>query len=168
LFFVLMLACFRLLQAQVTTKYGDEVSTLDGIMKAYYDVVTVKKGGKVSYERDSLLHITNAGVGMLQIDKEGKTVLQYITLKEYHRLSDAYLEKNGFDEKEINRKLEKFGNIYHVWSTYESRNTADGPVIERGINSVELFFDGKRFWITSWIFDSERRDNPIPKEYLEK
>lgn len=163
-----MLACFRLLQAQVTTKYGDEVSTLDGIMKAYYDVVTVKKGGKVSYERDSLLHITNAGVGMLQIDKEGKTVLQYITLKEYHRLSDAYLEKNGFDEKEINRKLEKFGNIYHVWSTYESRNTADGPVIERGINSVELFFDGKRFWITSWIFDSERRDNPIPKEYLEK
>ncbi len=153
--------------AQVTTKYGDNVGTLDGIMKAYYDVVTVKKGEKVSYERDSLLHIKNAGVGMVSVDKNGKSVLHYITLKEYHKQSDAFLERNGFDEKEISRKVEQFGAIYHVFSTYESRNEASGPVIERGINSVELYFDGTRFWITSWIFDSERKDNPIPKAYLE-
>lgn len=30
-------------KAQVITKFGDNVSTLDGIVKAYYDVVTVKK-----------------------------------------------------------------------------------------------------------------------------
>ena len=154
--------------AQVVNKYGDNVSTLNGIIKAYYDVVTVKKGGKVSYQRDSLLHWPNVNVGWGGLTKSGKTTFRYVSLKEYHHLSDASLEKNGFDEHEISRKVEKFGSIYHVWSTYESRNDANGPVIERGINSIELFFDGARFWILGWFFDGERKNNPIPKEYLTK
>ncbi|HEY2580245.1 MAG TPA: hypothetical protein VGI43_00475 [Mucilaginibacter sp.] len=154
--------------AQVITKYGDNVSTLDGIMKAYYDVVTVKKGEKASYERDSLIHWPNVNVGWSGKTKDGKSTFHYVSLKEYHRLSDPVLERDGFDEREISRKVEKFGSIYHVWSTYESRNTANGPVIERGINSIELFYDGARFWILGWFFDSERKDNPIPAEYLPK
>ncbi|HVX48818.1 MAG TPA: hypothetical protein VHB48_01625 [Chitinophagaceae bacterium] len=153
--------------AQVVTAYGDTVSTLSGIMKAYYDVVTVNKGGKVSYERDSCLHIKKAGVGIISHGKDGKPALHYITLKEYHKRSDTQLEKDGFDEREISRKVEQFGNMYHVWSTYESRNTAGGPVIERGINSIELFFDGTRFWITSWTFDNESKNNPLPEKYLQ-
>ncbi|MEO3404256.1 hypothetical protein AAFN85_10155 [Mucilaginibacter sp. CAU 1740] len=153
-------------KAQVITKHGDNVSTLDGIMKAYYDVVTVKKGEKVSFERDSLLHIPDAHVGSGYIDKQGKQQFSYMTLKQYHKLADPSLSKEGFDEREIARRVEKFGSIYHVWSTYESRNTHDGPVTERGINSIELFYDGTRFWILGWFYDGERKDNPIPEEYL--
>jgi hypothetical protein len=36
----------------------------------------------------------------------------------------------------------------------------------RGINSIELFWDGKRWWIASAVWDDERPDNPIPREYL--
>jgi hypothetical protein len=57
-------AAIRPASAQVLTKYGDNVSTLDGIMKAYYDVVTVKKGEKPSYQRDSSLHIPDPRCGM--------------------------------------------------------------------------------------------------------
>jgi hypothetical protein len=137
-------------------------------MKAYYDVVTIKKGGKVSYERDSLIHWPNVNVGWTGQGKSGKTMFHYVSLKEYHRLSDALLEKDGFYEKEISRKAEHFGGIYHVFSTYESRNTPGGKVIERGINSIELFFDGNRFWILGWFFDAERKGNPIPAKYLTK
>jgi hypothetical protein len=152
--------------AQVTTKFGDNVSTLDGIMKAYYDVVTVKKGEKASYERDSLLHWPTVNVGMTNVNKNGKLSFQYMSLKEFHRLSDPYLEKEGFYEHEISRKVDHFGAIYHVFSTYESRATAEGPVTERGINSIELYNDGTRFWILGWFFDAERKGNPIPAEYL--
>ncbi len=154
--------------AQVITKYGDNVSTLNGIIKAYYDIVTVKKGGKVFYERDSLIHWPNVNIGAVSISKSGKPVMHYISLKEYHRLSDPSLEKDGFDEREISRKVEKFGSIYHVWSTYESRNEPNGPIIDRGINSIELFYDGTRFWVMGWIYDSESKNNPIPAEYLKK
>ncbi len=152
--------------SQVKTTFGDEVGTLDGIIKAYYDVVTVKKGEKISYERDSLLHVPNAAVGMAQKDKKGKVTLRLITLKQFHQNSDASLEKDGFYEREISRKVENFGAIYHVWSTYETKNVADGPVIERGINSIELYFDGTRFWILSWIFDNESNNQRIPEKYL--
>ncbi len=151
---------------QVKTAFGDEVGTLDGIIKAYYDVVTVKKGEKVSYERDSCLHVPNALVGSAQKGRGGKVSLKLITLKQFHQASDAFLEKDGFWEREISRRVENFGAIYHVWSTYETKNVEDGPVIERGINSIQLYFDGTRFWILSWIFDNESKEQPIPKKYL--
>jgi len=154
--------------AQVIDKFGDNTGSLDGIMKAYYDVVSVKKGEKPSYERDSVLHYGNVQVGWAVKTKSGKMAFKYISLKEYHRLSDDGAALQGFDEREISRKVEKFGAIYHVWSTYESRNTKAGPVIDRGINSIELFYDGTRFYILGWFFDEERKDNPIPPEYLKK
>ncbi|WP_426668868.1 hypothetical protein ACPPVU_21905 [Mucilaginibacter sp. McL0603] len=166
LMLILLTSLLQIANAQPITKYSDNVSTLNGIIKAYYDVVTVKKGGKVSYERDSLIHWPDVSVGSASINKNGKLTFHYMSLKEYHRRSDAYLEKDGFYEKEISRKVENFGSIYHVWSTYESRNEPGGPIIERGINSIELFFDGTRFWILGWFYDGERKDNPIPKKYL--
>jgi hypothetical protein len=164
--FIFLFAGLQLVRAQSPNKFGDNVTTLDGIVKAYYDVVTVDKGGKVSYERDSLLHWPNARVGSVSMTKSGKPAYHPLSLKEFHRLSDPEIEKEGFYEKEISRKVEKFGAICHVWSTYESRNSATGPVIERGINSIDLFFDGTRFWILAWSYDSERKNNPIPAEYL--
>lgn len=72
----------------------------------------------------------------------------------------------GFDEREIHRVTQRFGNIAHVFSTYETRAKPGGPILGRGINSIELFWDGKRWWIASAIWDDERPGNPIPKEYL--
>lgn len=158
----------RPLHAQTTIKFGDDVGTLNGIIKAYYEVVSVKQGEKPSYERDSLLHIPNAQIGFSSVGKDGKLILNMMSLKKYHDLSDDYLAKEGFDEKEISRKMEHFGSIYHVWSTYESRNKPGGEIIDRGINSIELYNDGTRFWIITWVYDSERKDNPIPKAYLTK
>jgi len=155
-------------KAQFIDKYGDNLSTLDGIMKAYYDVVTVKKGGKISFERDSLQHLPNVKVGWVTHPQNGTTGFKLVTLKEYHQHSDASLEKEGFYEHEISRKVENFGGIYHVWSTYESRNSPKGKVIARGINSIELYFDGKRFWILGWFFDGESKTNPLPSKYLTK
>ncbi len=155
-------------QAQKITRFGDNVGTLDGIIKAYYAVVTVKKGTRPSSERDSSLHIPGALVGGTNLGKDGKIIMHTMPLRQYHHLEDDEMAKTGFVEREIARKVEKFGSIYHVWSTYETRYVAGGRVIERGINTIELYFDGKRFWISSWFYDTERKDNPLPKEYLPK
>lgn len=166
---ILILLSGKHSSAQVLTKYGDDVSTLDGIMKAYYDVVTIKKGEKISHERDSLLHIPGALVGNVVAEKNNRVSLSYNSLKDWHKISDPQVEKTGFYEAEIGRKVEIFGGVYHVWSTYESRYESAGKVIDRGINSIELYFDGNRFWIITWVFDAERPgNNPIPAEYLKK
>ncbi len=139
-------------ETKLLTRFGDDVGTLDGIIKAYYDVVTVKKGEKVSYERDSLLHIAGVRVGSAGIAK-GVPVLHFTTLLQYHKESDAYMEKNGFYEHETARTVQNIRNIYHVWSAYEERNEPGGKIIGQGINSIELYYDGKRFWILGWFYD---------------
>jgi hypothetical protein len=54
----------------------------------------------------------------------------------------------------------------HIYSTYESRETKDGKPIDRGINSMEFFFDGERWWCVEIYWDAERSGNPIPEKYL--
>ncbi|HZI65270.1 MAG TPA: hypothetical protein VFF17_01780 [Thermoanaerobaculia bacterium] len=74
---------------------------------------------------------------------------------------------SGFFEREIARRTDCFGNVCHVFSTYESRRSpSDRKPFERGINSIQLVNDGKRWWIASVIWDAERPANPIPASYL--
>ncbi|MEO8349305.1 MAG: hypothetical protein ABI610_10365 [Acidobacteriota bacterium] len=74
---------------------------------------------------------------------------------------------SGFFEREIARRTDCFGNVCHVFSTYESRHSpSDTKPFERGINSIQLVNDGKRWWIASVAWDAERPANPIPAAYL--
>ena len=61
-------------------------------------------------------------------------------LTEQVPLTAIYSE--GLFEAEIGRIVEQYGNIAHAWSSYEVRNTPDGPTISRGISSVSMYFDG--------------------------
>ncbi len=73
----------------------------------------------------------------------------------------------GFFEREIARRTDCFGNVCQIFSTYESRHTeSDAKPFERGINSIQLVRDGKRWWIASVAWDAERTDNQIPPPYL--
>jgi hypothetical protein len=76
-------------------------------------------------------------------------------------------EPAGFVEREIGRRTDCFGNVCQIFSTYESKNAAsDEKPIQRGINSIQVVRDGRRWWIASVIWDVERPDNPIPAQYL--
>jgi hypothetical protein len=76
-------------------------------------------------------------------------------------------EAAGFFEREIARRTDCFGNVCQIFSTYESRHAASDPKpFERGVNSIQLVRDGKRWWIASVAWEAERPDNPIPPEYL--
>ena len=146
--------------------FAEDVKSVDAIIKAYYEVVSGPAGKKRDWQRDHYLHHPSAKIWIAGYDLNGKKSLRSMTLTQYHE-SAIGLVNTGFFEYEISRKERRFGNIVHVWSTYEWRLTANGEVGGRGINSIELFFDGERYWIVSWIFDNENEHNRIPDEYLQ-
>lgn len=153
-------------EAQVETAADpNDVSTLDDIIRAYYEVVSGPAGGTPDRARDHTLHLPNALVGVPGRDEHGAPALVTMTLDEYHDQSGGP-RPEGFFEKEIHRVVQRFGTVAHVMSTYASATTPDGEPFSRGINSIQLTWDGERWWIASWIFDSEREDNPIPREFL--
>lgn len=143
-----------------------DVATLDGLVAAYYDVISGPAGQQRQWSRDRTLYIPEIRFVAMSMGEDGKPVAHKMSHQEFVDASNAGLIKDGFYEKEIHRDTQRFGNIAHIFSTYDSRIKADGPVIARGINSIEAYWDGKRWWIASAIWDEERGDNPIPAEYL--
>jgi len=176
LFFLFLLAsCFLPAQAAAAGPHVDvatvspraeDVASVDGIMKAFYEVISGPAGQPRQWSRDRTLYIANIRFVAMSKDKAGHPVADVASHQDYVDSSDAFFLKNGFYETEIHRATQRFGNIVHVFSTYESRLKADGPVIARGINSLELFYDGKRWWIASVLWDDERANNSLPPEYL--
>lgn len=140
-----------------------DVQTIDGIIKAYYDVISGQAGQPRDWERDASLHHPDALITITGKDKNNNPYINTQTLSEYHK--SFGVPKSGFWEYEISREIQTFGNITHIWSTYETKEEKNGPVTQRGINSIQLYYDGSRWWILSWMYDNERTDNPIPKEY---
>lgn len=142
-----------------------DVATLDDIIRAYYEVVSGPAGEAPDRARDETLHIDGALVGIPGTDANGTPQLRTMTLAGYYEAAGG-VRTAGFFEKEINRTVQRFGNVAHVWSTYAASTTPEGEAFTRGINSIQLTWDGERWWIVGWIFDQERPGNPIPAEYL--
>jgi hypothetical protein len=146
----------------------EDVASMDAIIAALYDVISGPAGQPRDWNRFRSLFVAGArliptgrtpeGVARITVsDPEG-----YIT-----RSANALAQ--GFFEKEIARKVDRFGGVAHVFSTYEARRKADDTqLLARGINSIQLFNDGKRWWIVSIYWQAERPDSQIPAEYLPK
>lgn len=100
-------------------------------------------------------------------EQGGKIRATVMNHAQYVNGTNEFFVTEGFQEREINRVVRKFGNIAHVFSTYEF-SASDGKEKGRGVNSIELFWDGTRWWISSASWDEERPNNPIPKEFLPK
>ena len=72
----------------------------------------------------------------------------------------------GFIEGEINRVEERYGDIAHVFSTYEKHYWGDESVLGRGVNSFQTVRHDGRWWITAIIWDEPIGGEAIPERYL--
>jgi hypothetical protein len=92
------------------------------------------------------------------VDEQGRPVKKSMSLDEYSRDTKPFFAENAFYEIEMDRRIDLFGNIAHVWSKYEARRSPDDAEVERrGINSIQLFKDPDRGWrIIHMIWDNER------------
>lgn len=150
--------------AAVLPRPGD-VATLDGMIRAYYEVISGPAGKARDWARDRTLYIKDLRFVQVDLGRDGRPAPRITDHQQYVDLVDLPL-KAGFFETEIHRVTQRFGPIAHVWSTYECRQAEKGPVTARGINSIELFWDGNRWWIANAVWTDETKENPIPKSYL--
>ena len=155
----------KILEIPVVEARTEDVGSIDGIIKAFYEVVSGGINVPRQWSRDKTLYIPDIRfVGMSE--RGGRIVADVMSHQEYVEGSNDFFLKEGFLEKEIKRTTKKFGNMAQVFSTYEFSTSGKKKIIGRGLNSIEMFFDGKRWWISAVTWDEERPDNPMPKEFL--
>ena len=145
-----------------------DVASLDAIMKAVYDVISGDAGQKRDWDRlRSLFHKDAKLIPTGKNQQTGVTGARFLTPEDYIQRAGPNLEKDGFHERELARKVDQYGNIAHVFSTYVTfRKKDDKDPFMRGINSFQLLNDGKRWWVVSIYWLAETPDNPIPAKYL--
>jgi hypothetical protein len=146
----------------------EDVGTMDAILAALYDVISGPKGQARDWDRMRSLFVAEARLIPCIKNASGKMATRTLSVEDYIKRAGPSLEKNGFFESEIARKVDKFGHIAQVFSTYEGREAKDGPLIARGINSIQLFWDESRWWVVSIFWDVETPESLIPPEYRPK
>ena len=143
-----------------------DVSSVSAIITALYDANTNLVDQKRDSARFRSLFVpgalmmptfsfpgTAARIGMQSVD-------------DYIARAMRSQPRHGFSEWEIARTSHAYGNIMQVFSTYAARRDSSDKNPARGINSIQLFNDGTRWWIAGVLWDNERADKPIPAEYL--
>lgn len=144
-----------------------DVGSIDAIMKAVYDVISADAGQKRDWDRFRSLFHPDAKLIPTGKSQAGAGVARFWTPEEYITRAGPGLERDGFHERELSKKVEQYGTIAHVFSTYVTfRKKDDKDPFMRGINSFQLWNDGKRWWVISIYWLAETPDNPIPAKYL--
>jgi hypothetical protein len=144
-----------------------DVESLDAIMVAIYNVISGPAGDR-DWNRMRSLFLPEARFTAVRKNPDGTFSANSVTLDGYIERAGKYFREKPFYESELSRKVEQFGQEAHVFSTYQSREAPDAKPFARGINSIQLFNDGKRWWCVGIFWDSERPDNPLPAKYQTK
>ena len=152
----------------------EDVKSPEAILDAVYDVISGGKGQARDWYRMRSLFVPDSRLipainAPATTEKPAHVDAVILTIDDYIARSSGRTTANGFFEHSIHNKVEQFGNIVQIWSTYESRHNADDPKpFARGINSFQLLNDGQRYWIVNIFWDAESPAHPIPPQYLPK
>lgn len=155
--------------AQAPAANPRDVESIDAIMAAVYDVISGPAGQARDWDRFRSLMAPQARLIPTGINRAtGEAVLRAWTAEEYITEVGPRLERDGFYERELGRKMERYGNIVHLMSAYDSKRTLqDAQPFARGVNSFQLWFDGRRWWVVTIYWEAETPDTPIPAELLQ-
>jgi hypothetical protein len=151
------------LSSRVPAPKPNDVNSIDHIMFAIYDVISGPPGQR-DWNRFRSLFVPEGRLTST-VKREGSDSVRLFTVDDYVNGAGKYFLTNGFFESAIVNKVQRFGNVAQVFSSYQSRHAAaDAKPFTRGINSMQLFYDGKRWWVLSILWDEESPSNPLPTD----
>lgn len=152
--------------------YGKDVISIDAIINALYDVLCGPAGPR-DWNRERF--ITHPGARMMRglpadapAGEPPTPGLAIFSTEQFIEYATPRLLAEDFYEYETGRKVFRFGRLAHVISAYGSTRSLDQAPFARGINSVQLWFDGGRWWIMGVAWDWAGPENLVPAELLEK
>jgi hypothetical protein len=145
--------------AQTDARRAD-LGAIDAAVRGVYDVISGPPGQKRDFDR--MRAMFSPGATMRAIGPKG---VRGGTVEEYIARNSAILEKEGFTERELGRRVELWGGLATVWSAYDGR-TADGSFHERGINSFQLVKVDGRWLVASILWQEATPQQPLPADMI--
>ncbi|MGH7458210.1 MAG: hypothetical protein ACREKN_03885 [Longimicrobiaceae bacterium] len=143
-----------------------DVRSIDAIVAALYDVISGRVGEPRDWNRFRSLFHPQARLIPTGRDEDGDWRLRAITPEEYIESSGPVLLELGFVERELARRTHLWGNLAQLFSSYEAFQRGGDEPFMRGINAIQLWNDGTRWWVVSIMWQQESEEHPLTREYL--
>jgi hypothetical protein len=153
------------MEQAATPTSNNDVQTIEGLVNALYACVSGPAGSRDWPRFRHLFRPTGSLAWPTPIDPPGASLI-VLTVDQFVETVGPSMSATDNWERELSRRVERFNHIAHVFSTYEARRSVE-PTLSRGINSLQVFWDGQRWWITNIIFDFEGPAAPLPDVYVQ-
>jgi hypothetical protein len=131
-----------------------DFESAESIIRTMYALIS----GRTSEPRDwaRWRELNAPGARMIPIEKasDGSRIARVMSPDEFIESRSQFFLKEDFFEWETDREERRYGELAHVWSTYEAAHEPGGPIIRKGVNSIQLWNDGTRWWILSVAWDA--------------
>ena len=137
-----------------------DLAGIDAAIRGVYDVISGPPGQKRDF--DKMRAMFAPGATMKVIGPKG---LRGGTVEDYISRNAEILEKDGFTERELGRRVEVWGDLATAWSAYDGR-TSNGSFHERGINSFQLVKIDGQWRVASVLWQEETPEKPLPAELM--
>jgi hypothetical protein len=145
---------------------AEDVGSIEAIVSAVYDVISGPKGQPRDWGRMRSLFAPGARlIPCLPKGDDGRVAIRMMSLEDYISRSGPILEQRGFVERQVACRIDRFGHMAQVFSTYETRSDGKEAIAGRGINMMHLLWDEKRWWVVTIMWDAESPAQPIPADY---
>jgi hypothetical protein len=145
--------------------YDKDVKTKENIVHALYEVISGTPEQQRDWARFRNLFLPESRLIPTGKTKQNEFTIRAISPEDYIQMFTNNI-KSGFFEKELHQETEEYGTIAHVFSTYETRESINGPVSNRGINSIQLYNDGNRYYVVNILWCAESMGFSLPSKYL--
>lgn len=143
----------------------DRTQLMDSTIRALYEVISFPEGGDPDFQRMNQVFAPSARI--TRVTPEGVDSFDLPTFQEMVMESLDLGVYTGFHEQEIARRAEVFGALAHVLSAYETRRSPNAVgYLARGVNSIQLLWDGTSWRVLSLLWDEETERTPFDLQQI--
>jgi hypothetical protein len=147
--------------------HTDEVDTPGHLLVAIYAAISGPAGER-DWNHFRTLFLPEARFTRTEPKPDGTIAVNCMSVDDFVQAAGDYFKKEGFYENGVVNRVFRYGRMVDAISSYESRHAPAEKPFARGINSVQMISNGKRWWVVGIAWDDERPDNPMPKEFVKK
>lgn len=133
------------------------------VVRDLYAAVSFERGGSIDFDRLELLFIP--GARLAHVKREGTELMDNVEFSARAMRLIERGELHSFYERELAHRIDVFGHMAHVLSTYEAfRAPDDETLLARGVNSIQLLKDVAGWRVISIVWQDEDAGERIPDD----
>jgi hypothetical protein len=142
----------------------DDVASPEAIVQTLYSVISGPLGTPRDWPRLVSLMAPGAIFAVTGTGKDGAIRTRVFSVGDYILASSRAIGTTAFYEHGVIGSTWRYAHTATIASPYESRRAPGEAPFQRGINTFQLAFDGRRWWIVSIAWEAESAAFPLPPE----